>query len=326
MDEKEGKICIWVPAYNEQAYIATTLRSILSQTYKNFDLVVSENHSTDETGRIAAALAQHDERVKIISPPKHLDGFAHGKFCIDYLSKLPYTAYVYLGAHDVMPPNYIECLVNAYHKSRVKYANFSQQVSVVFGKAVAVTEDGRVLSEYVRNPPETIVSGYFTALGILTSNFYNTAVSGLWGGDVFRRCIPKYRVEGADLFNLAESSNYGLLIKAEDAFFFARQAGGYGDVAMSYKKHLGSEINEVTIKDSLSNQCKWLRLICEGATRGFDRDVAEVMWDTYLRGYLTYRLVRDFRGQLPEAPFDGVLRLLCLERLADIKDMLSLDK
>lgn len=47
------RISVVIPAYNEESFIATTLKSILNQTYKNFELIVVDNNSDDKTGEIA---------------------------------------------------------------------------------------------------------------------------------------------------------------------------------------------------------------------------------------------------------------------------------
>ena len=46
-------ITVVIPAYNEEDFIKITLSSIADQTYKNFELIVVDNNSTDKTGEIA---------------------------------------------------------------------------------------------------------------------------------------------------------------------------------------------------------------------------------------------------------------------------------
>jgi glycosyltransferase involved in cell wall biosynthesis len=46
-------VSIVIPAYNEEKYIGKTLQSITKQTYKNFELLVVDNNSTDHTAAIA---------------------------------------------------------------------------------------------------------------------------------------------------------------------------------------------------------------------------------------------------------------------------------
>ena len=59
------KISVALPVYNGDAYIAAALESVLCQTYANFELVISDNCSTDETSRILARYESRDRRIKV---------------------------------------------------------------------------------------------------------------------------------------------------------------------------------------------------------------------------------------------------------------------
>ena len=50
---KDGKkICIGMPVYNGEKLIRKALDSVLTQRYTNFELIISDNASTDETSKI----------------------------------------------------------------------------------------------------------------------------------------------------------------------------------------------------------------------------------------------------------------------------------
>jgi 1,2-diacylglycerol 3-alpha-glucosyltransferase len=53
VNPKNPHITVVIPAYNEEDFIKITLSSIVDQTYKNFELIVVDNNSTDKTGEIA---------------------------------------------------------------------------------------------------------------------------------------------------------------------------------------------------------------------------------------------------------------------------------
>lgn len=57
-------VSVVIPAYNAEPYLATTLRSILDQTFGDFEVIVAENGSTDATQDVLLEFAERDERVR----------------------------------------------------------------------------------------------------------------------------------------------------------------------------------------------------------------------------------------------------------------------
>jgi len=62
-------VSIFMPVYNGQKYLAETVESILGQSYKNFELIITDDGSTDGTLEIARAYRQRDNRIKVVSLP-----------------------------------------------------------------------------------------------------------------------------------------------------------------------------------------------------------------------------------------------------------------
>ena len=60
------KISVLIPTYNVAPWIAGTLDSILAQSYTNLEIIVVNNGSTDETGRILDEYAARDPRLTVI--------------------------------------------------------------------------------------------------------------------------------------------------------------------------------------------------------------------------------------------------------------------
>lgn len=52
--------------YNVAKYIKTCIDSILTQSYKNLELILVDDGSPDESGKIADAYAVQDTRIKVI--------------------------------------------------------------------------------------------------------------------------------------------------------------------------------------------------------------------------------------------------------------------
>ncbi|MGR6117769.1 glycosyltransferase family 2 protein [Aeribacillus composti] len=63
---EEYKVSIIIPTHNSEKYIGDTLNSVLSQTYRNIEVLVVDDASTDNTISIIKNISNLDDRVKII--------------------------------------------------------------------------------------------------------------------------------------------------------------------------------------------------------------------------------------------------------------------
>jgi glycosyltransferase involved in cell wall biosynthesis len=64
MGEGIPRVTIGIPVYNGERYLAQSIESILSQTFRDFELVISDNASSDSTERICRQYAERDPRVR----------------------------------------------------------------------------------------------------------------------------------------------------------------------------------------------------------------------------------------------------------------------
>ncbi len=63
---KTAKISIITPVYNSEKYLKDCVNSVLSQTFKDFELVLVNDGSTDQSGEICDSFAKEDKRIKVI--------------------------------------------------------------------------------------------------------------------------------------------------------------------------------------------------------------------------------------------------------------------
>jgi glycosyltransferase involved in cell wall biosynthesis len=99
-----SSIDVAVPCYQHGRYLRDCVTSITSQDVKNLRVLIINNGSTDDTLKVANALAQEDERVSIVHHPRNL-GQKHA-----YNEAIAWASAKYfmiLDADDVLPPGSI---------------------------------------------------------------------------------------------------------------------------------------------------------------------------------------------------------------------------
>lgn len=67
---KKILISIIIPVYNGERYIQRCVKSILSQTFREFELIIVNDNSTDKTLSLCRDIASIDNRIKLISVNK----------------------------------------------------------------------------------------------------------------------------------------------------------------------------------------------------------------------------------------------------------------
>lgn len=65
-------VSVIMPAYNTEKYIAEAIRSVMAQTYTNWELLVIDDASTDHTVDMARSLARTDPRITVICNPQNI--------------------------------------------------------------------------------------------------------------------------------------------------------------------------------------------------------------------------------------------------------------
>jgi glycosyltransferase involved in cell wall biosynthesis len=102
------KISIVMTAYNMEQYIEKAMRSCLNQTYRDIELVVVEDCSTDKTLNIIESIAKEDDRVVIV---KHSVNLGAGMGRRDGINTATGDYFITIDADDWIDEDFIEALV-----------------------------------------------------------------------------------------------------------------------------------------------------------------------------------------------------------------------
>lgn len=111
-------VTIYTQAYNVEAYIAQCIESVLGQTYGEWEWILVENGSTDNTKAIIQAYEKRDTRIRCIYHDINQKNFAQ-----DYIYEYARGEYIAkLDSDDFWDSRYLEKLVNAMESSEADLA------------------------------------------------------------------------------------------------------------------------------------------------------------------------------------------------------------
>ncbi|MEX0801673.1 MAG: glycosyltransferase family 2 protein [Dehalococcoidia bacterium] len=107
---RRTRVSIGLPVYNGERYIRQALDSVLAQTFAEYELVISDNASTDETEMICREYAERDERVRYFRNRENLGAAANYNRAFR-LSNGEY--FKWLAADDVLHRHFLQRCVEA---------------------------------------------------------------------------------------------------------------------------------------------------------------------------------------------------------------------
>jgi len=114
----KDKISIIVPIYNTAKYLPACLDSIKNQTYDNLEVILIDDGSTDDSGKIAEGYAKKDSRFKVI----HQENAGQSTARNNGLKKATGKYISFADSDDQIKPKFIESLLNLYKKDNVSVA------------------------------------------------------------------------------------------------------------------------------------------------------------------------------------------------------------
>lgn len=117
---KLGLVSIIIPTYNRAALIAETLDSIIRQTYDNWECIIVDDGSSDDTEALVGKYQLRDKRIKYANRPSTLKKGANA--CRNYGLSLSEGEYVnWFDSDDLMLPKKLELQVDMLKSSDLPF-------------------------------------------------------------------------------------------------------------------------------------------------------------------------------------------------------------
>ena len=222
MNDKEKLVSIVLPIYNGEKYMRQSIESVINQTYKNWELIIIDDCSSDNTPIIAKEYAENDNRIRYyrnetnLKLPRGLNrGFS--------LSKGEYLTWT--SDDNLYLPTAIE---------RMVMALITENADFVFATCDVIDENGNII-EIIKAPKDykrAIIGGDFVgACFLYTRKVYETV------GDYD---VNKFLVEDYD---------YWLRI------FYRFNVFNIEDVLYQYRWHDGA-LTSTEKKDRINTMCE----------------------------------------------------------------------
>lgn len=129
-------ISIIIPIYKVEKYLDECIRSVLDQTYNDFELILVDDGSPDSSGKICDQFAQHDNRIRVIH--KRNEGVTKAR-------KTGYEASLgkwicFVDGDDTLPQNSLEILINNVDDCDVVYGDIKPSKTMKYFKSIKYIE------------------------------------------------------------------------------------------------------------------------------------------------------------------------------------------
>jgi glycosyltransferase involved in cell wall biosynthesis len=129
------QVSIGMPVYNGERFIREAIDSLLAQTFIDFELIISDNASTDLTEEICRGYAARDTRVIYWRQSENRGALNNFLFV---LHKATGKYFMWAASDDYWSNNWLSLLIN----------NFRVGTAIAFGHVIAVDENSSIIKSY----------------------------------------------------------------------------------------------------------------------------------------------------------------------------------
>lgn len=158
--EKNPKVSICIPVYNGEKTIKDTILSIINQTYKNIEIIISDNKSTDNT--VSVVNEFKDSRILFYKNDSNIGLARNWNKCLE---KCKGEYIHFICADDTLSPECIE--------EKVKVMNSDKDIVMVINTMNMYNEEKKLVMKRKIYNRDTIIDGYkFAKKSLYRGNIY----------------------------------------------------------------------------------------------------------------------------------------------------------
>lgn len=212
MTKRHPRISIGLPVYNGDNYLEAALGSIVDQTLGDFELIISDNASTDRTAEICQTYAAQDRRIRYYRNEQNL-GAMWNFNRVFALSSGEYFKWV---AHDdLCAPDFLLKCVEALDRD--------PSVVLSYPQAIHIDEQGRFIKKHYDglNAGSPLAHERFGSL--IWMRHWCLSVFGVIRQDILRKVMPQGNYVGSDRVLLAELGLRGRFEEVTEELFLHRE-------------------------------------------------------------------------------------------------------
>jgi glycosyltransferase involved in cell wall biosynthesis len=212
--ENEPRLAIGLPVYNGAAYLAESIEALLGQTYTDFELIISDNASTDATESICRRYATQDPRVRYIRQPRNIGAIPnHNAVFAASRTEL----FKWASDDDLYARDLVERCV----------ASLDEQPDVVLAHSwTALIDDAGTVVEAMPYPLATSSPDVGVRFRSMLFDDGGDDDYGVIRADVLRRIPPYDSYHRSDRTIIAELALHGRFHQVPEWLYFRRQHGG----------------------------------------------------------------------------------------------------
>ena len=209
--KKKPLISIGLPVYNGEKYIESSIDSILSQTFEDFELIISDNASTDNTEKICRQYVKRDSRIQYHRNNKNIGAPGNYNLTVEK-SKGKY--FRWQNSDDLIEPDL--------HQLCLEVLENKSDAILAYGKTKLIDGNGKFLSEYEDNLDLQDNSAYKRFLRFYESVGMTNIIYGLIRTKTLRKTAMMQPFLASDTNLIGELSLYGKFIEIPVHLFSRR--------------------------------------------------------------------------------------------------------